>query len=243
MFRESILRTRVFKEHVRPVFNRSKSNKVEAGNGTFVSESCISLEGSSFGKASYHVMHACPLVRALGKIVQDDNKPFVWIPGELPFGKSKDVVQIAADESQIIQADRVEDGVPIFKEVVQLHSTTLAFPASKADRGAEPEGESSAAPPASEVADESEEEAGGREELLRESMSLRHRLCHMPKNPFCETCRRARMYKRRTVRTRADPLTERGMLPPVDAFGQRLASDFIVASKTSDGTNESYALT
>ena len=126
-------------------------------------------------------MNDCPLVRALGKIVQDDNKPFVWIPGELPFGKSKDVVQIAADESQIIQADRVEDGVPIFKEVVQLHSTTLAFPASKTDRGAEPEGESSAAPPASEVADESEEEAGGREEeLLRESMSLRHRLCHMP---------------------------------------------------------------
>ena len=219
--------------------------KFETGNGTFVSDSCISLEGSSFGKASYHVMNDCPLVRALGKIVQDDNKPFVWIPGELPFfGKSKDVVQIAADESQIIQADRVEDGVPIFKEVVQLRSTTSAFPAAKEDKGAEPEGESSVAPPvvpAPEVADESEEEAGGREEeLLRESMSLRHRLCHMPKNPFCETCRRARMYKRRTVRTRADPLTDRGMLPPVDAFGQRLASDFIVVSKTSDGTNESY---
>ena len=59
--------------------------KFETGNGTFVSDSCISLEGSSFGKASYHVMNDCPLVRALGKIVQDDNKPFAWIPGELPF--------------------------------------------------------------------------------------------------------------------------------------------------------------
>ena len=77
-------------------------------------------------------------------------------------------------------------------------------------------------------------------ELLRESMSLKHKLCHMPQSPYCETCRRARMYKRPTVRARADRLHDRGMLPPVDAFGQRLASDFIVISKTSDGTNESY---
>ena len=50
--------------------------KFETGNGTFVSNSCISLEGSAFGKASFHVMNDCPLVRSLGKIVQDDGKPF-----------------------------------------------------------------------------------------------------------------------------------------------------------------------
>ena len=48
--------------------------KFETGNGTFVSNSCISLEGSAFGKASFHVMNDCPLVRSLGKIVQDDGK-------------------------------------------------------------------------------------------------------------------------------------------------------------------------
>ena len=112
--------------------------KFETGNGTFVSDSCISLDGSSFGKASYHVMNDCPLVRALGKIVQDDGKPFVWIPGELPFfGKSKDVVQVAADESQIIQADRVEDGVPIFVEDVDVSSRTYALAAGDGEVVAE----------------------------------------------------------------------------------------------------------
>lgn len=53
-------------------------------------------------------MNDCPLVRALGKIVQDDGKPFIWVPGEFPFfGKSKDAVQVAADESQVIHANRV----------------------------------------------------------------------------------------------------------------------------------------
>lgn len=88
---------------------------------------------------------------------------------------------------------------------------------------------------------ETDEEFVGREEqLLRESMSLQHRLCHMPKNPYCETCRRSRMYKRRTVRTRLDSLSDRGALPEVKGFGERIASDFIIVAKSSDGTNESY---
>lgn len=83
--------------------------------------SAFRLEGSSFGKASYHVMNDCPLVRALGKIVQDDGKPFIWVPGELPsFGKSKDALQVAAGKSQVIHANRVEDGVPIFAEDVNV---------------------------------------------------------------------------------------------------------------------------
>ena len=61
------------------------------------------------------------------------------------------------------------------------------------------------------AAGETDEEFVGREDqLLKESMPLQHRLCHMPKNPYCETCRRSRMYKRPTVRTRLDPLSDRG---------------------------------
>lgn len=114
--------------------NEVEPTKFETGNGTFVSNSCISLDGSSFGKASFHVMSDCPLVRSLGKIVQNDNKPFVWLPGELPFfADSIDSVQIVADESQIIRADRVEDGVPIFSESVDAAKGSYALAAGEFD--------------------------------------------------------------------------------------------------------------
>ena len=219
--------------------------KFQTGNGTTESTHSISIHGHQFGTHDHRVLEDCPIARSLAEIV-DSGKPFIWMPNQLPYFV-ENVKDISVRcKGKTLVAERLDDGVPVFKEIIQLHSTASAFPVSSSsaprpDKGKEPATGSSVPVRAPELADESEEEAGGREEeLLRESMSLRHRLCHMPKNPFCETCRRARMYKRRTVRTRADPLTDRGMLPSVDAFGQRLASDFIVVSKTSDGANESY---
>ena len=179
--------------------------KFETGNGTFVSDSCISLDGSSFGKASYHVMNDCPLVRSLGKIVQEDDKPFVWVPGELPFfGKSKDVVQIAADESQIIQANRVEDGVPIFVEDVNVSRQTYALAAGDGEIVDEPPAPHPVAPlvEGDRRLSDADSEDGDEDPLPRaqrlqaEARSLQHRMCHIPKNP-CQICRRSRMYRRR----------------------------------------------
>ena len=58
--------------------------KFETGNGTFTSETCIELQGESFGQARFNMMNDCPLVRSLGQIVSS-GKPFVWMPGDLPF--------------------------------------------------------------------------------------------------------------------------------------------------------------
>ena len=80
----------------------------------------------------------------------------------------------------------------------------------------------------------------GGEALMREPMSLRHRMCHMPKNPFCQVCRRARMYKSKTTKLRHKPLESRGHLEPVSKFGERLASDFIIVNKSSEGTRELF---
>ena len=83
-------------------------------------------------------MKDCPLVRSLGKSVQDDGKPFVWIPGELPFfGMSKDSVQVVADKNQVIHANRVEDGVPMFSEAVSVSHHTYALAAGDIDAPAE----------------------------------------------------------------------------------------------------------
>ena len=90
--------------------------KFETGNGTFTSDTCVDLQGESFGQAKFNVMDDCPLVRSLGKVVSS-GKPFVWMPGEMPFfANSSDDVQIAADESQLLYAQRVEHFVPIFRE-------------------------------------------------------------------------------------------------------------------------------
>ena len=225
--------------------------KFETGNGTFVSDSCISLDGSSFGKASYHVMNDCPLVRALGKIVQEDNKPFVWIPGELPFfGKSKDAAQIAADESQIIQANPVEDGVPIFVEDVNVSHHTYALAAGDGEVVDEPPEPHPVARPVrdGEHLSDADSEDGDEDPLPRaqrlqaEARSLQHRMCHIPKNPYCDICRRSRMYRRKVTKKRHDPLEARGGLEEVTTFGQRVAADFIIVNKSHATDKEAVVL-
>lgn len=185
----------------------------------------------------------------MGEIV-DSGRPFIWFPNQLPhFADSLKDVSIRCKGSSKLVADRLDDGVPAFKEIIQLHpniSESIAMPAASSSDArpeeADPEPELPEDPPrdSRHLEVETDEEFVGREEqLLREPMSLQHRLCHMPKNPYCETCRRSRMYKRRTVRTRLDPLSDRGALPEVKGFGERIASDFIIVAKSSDGTNES----
>ena len=68
--------------------------------------------------------------------------------------------------------------------------------------------------------------------LLQDAASIEHKRLHIPKNPTCEVCQRSRMYRRRTNSKRHDPLESRGMLPEVTAFGERLACDFIIVSKS-----------
>ena len=71
--------------------------------------------------------------------------------------------------------------------------------------------------------------------LVKEAQSLEHRLSHFPKNPACPTCQRSRMYRKRVAAKRADPLADRGMLPEVTQFGERIATDFIIVRKLKDG--------
>ena len=61
---------------------------------------------------------------------------------------------------------------------------------------------------------ESSEDAGLTEhrKLVKEAQSLEHRLSHFPKNAACPTCQRSRMYCKRVVTKRADPLADRGGL-------------------------------
>ena len=73
----------------------AKPIKFETGNGTLVSDSCVEMPGSTFGSASFQVMDDCPLARSLGRIVEEERRPFVWLPGSHPyFGLNVDAVQV-----------------------------------------------------------------------------------------------------------------------------------------------------
>ena len=71
--------------------------------------------------------------------------------------------------------------------------------------------------------------------LIADANSLEHRLCHYPKNPHCPACQRSRMYRKKVRRFRHDALTDRGRLPAVTQFGERIATDFVIVQKFCTG--------
>ena len=89
--------------------------KFETGNGSYTADTCVALDGSTFGNANFSVMQDCPIFRSLGQIVAA-GKPFVWLAGELPFFcQDVDGLQLTVDSTKIHAASKVEDDVPIFQ--------------------------------------------------------------------------------------------------------------------------------
>ena len=93
---------------------------------------------------------------------------------------------------------------------------------------------------ASDADDEGDEESvSATQRLMAEAQSLKHRLTHIPKNPFCDICSRGKMLKKRTRRTRH--VQGGDVLAEVESFGERIAADFIIIHKTAT-SKESVAL-
>jgi hypothetical protein len=197
-------------------FLQSTQNvKFETGNGCVNSNTSINANGSKFGDASFHVMQSCPLVRSFGQIVES-GKPFVWLPGQLPFfGLDVNAVQLAADSERLFVADKVDDHVPIFSETMQFEAPySFGLPAVDAARGDRPSVEEPQPPEVPIVDDpggDADSEDGDLEpkdrytRLLQDAASIEHKRLHIPKNPTCEVCQRSRMY-------RIGGLTQRDMI-------------------------------
>ena len=75
------------------------------------------------------------------------------------------------------------------------------------------------------------------QQLQREVGSNLHQATHFPKNRMCDICCRARMYKRRFSRRKADE--NKGAIPDPKAFGERLSTDFIVVNRSSSASKAS----
>ena len=90
------------------------------------------------------------------------------------------------------------------------------------DSSSDPTTESNSYPPFSETRTVPRER--GEAALRNEAISLQHLMCHTPKNPFCETCNRAKMYQY--------PSRQKGASTQVEAkkFGDHLTADHLITS-------------
>ena len=236
----------------------------ETGNGTTSSSSMLTTSSEAFGQVESYVLQQCPVVRSVGQLVELQKKPFVWLPGHKPFfGLDPDSVQVAWSD-RIVEADRVDDFVPVFREEIRFDGGCLASaaptkatpsPVPAADRPVpEPGGrlfdpeppspadslagyEPSEGHPEPAAGVESESEPSRAQRLIAEAQSVQHRLTHLPKNPYCEICSRSKMLKRRTARVRFKE--EADELAKVTEFGQRVAVDFIIVHKETTKDKES----
>ena len=68
----------------------------------------------------------------------------------------------------------------------------------------------------------------GEAALREEARTLRHMMTHTPKNPFCETCKCAKMYKP-TKRSKGEPLTVES-----NKFGDHITGDHLVTRDANE---------
>ena len=216
------------------------------GGGRRTGSTTIGLHGDIFGRTNTYMLgSSCPLVRSLGQVVEEAGMPFIWLPGGLPyFAASADAIQIACDEAERVYASRVEQNVPIFKERVQIVPGLPASAGSSSPAGpvsapiAPSDVPRAAAPPERPDHPSDADSEGGVDamsEELKLARSVEHRLAHFPKSLHCPACKIAKCYRKRIARSRPDPLAERG-LDPVTHFGERIAVDFIVVSRSAEIT-------
>ena len=170
---------------------------------------------------------------------------------KLGFDRDLSKAKVICDESNKIYADRVEDNVPVFKDVITLTPGAFAAPAAaaaepEAGEAQEPQGVDPVAPVAE--APSAPEEGGeavavppppepvgeSREQRLRaEAKSAKHLMCHYPKNPYCEWCQRGRMTSAKIRRKpNHDIMPDRP--PPTKRFEEMSTDTYIVSKSSTD---------
>ena len=213
------------------------------GNGKVTSSQTLGFQGETFGSWRSYVLDSCPSVRSMGEMVEVQHLPFVWIPGQMPAFLPPGT-EINFDESVVHFACRLEGFVPIFRDRIHFALPAAGEPSSSEvvpDSEAVAPGDTAFepipdvdAPAAGDSGGEGVGDLSREQELVRQANSTEHKMLHIPKNPYCSICRRSKMYQKRTTKKREEPLVDRGNLDPVDKFGQRLATDYIVPTR-SDG--------
>ena len=217
-----------------------ESLKFHTGGGTRNSSDSIGLRDDIFGSSNHFILDGCPFVRSVGVDVQQNGFGFVWLPDQLPFYiKDPSKCKIESPESNKIYASRVAENVPFFKSNFQFIPGVAAIPGYNFEEAIlEPESPKPVEPVEDQGGRKVEGDGDPMPRLPERAIAARldalsneHRMTHIPKNPLCDICNRARLYSKRVRSHRvADP--EEDILKP-EKFGEQVACDHVIVFKSS----------
>ena len=166
------------------------------------------------GNIDAHVMKSSPTVMSIGRRCMTMGYGFVWRPGRNPFMITNTGKRIHLEVIDYIPY------LPVTKSIA-----CAAGVSKTVDGNENPE-----------LAEEADAEAGdtyevidcGKRDLKAEAVSVKHLLTHLPKNPFCETCVRAKMENAKSKQKGG--VTAHGFTK----FGEHVTADTIVLHGIKD---------
>ena len=105
----------------------SQAITFETANGPVRAEQSLSAVSNVFGRTEVFVLEDSPFAVPIGRVVQECGRPFLWLPGQLPFFVThKSRLSVKCGLSCRLLADRIEANVPIWKEKIVFSTTSKA---------------------------------------------------------------------------------------------------------------------
>ena len=198
-----------------------RTHALQTANGTASTLGSIAADMQDIDEViDAHVMQNTPSLISIGKRCMEQGYTFTWPAGELPVlqgPNGKEIVLDVLNNVPYLPASRCNFSSPVTNQYPDIP----AVPAPSAlsgdvikegteDLPSAPEGHPGSPdldPPASDPIEETIELEGhgplrSAEDWKADALTLRHMMTHLPKNPFCSHCQRAKMENVRLFRKR-----------------------------------------
>ena len=234
-----------------------KGKTMVTGNGEVPCTHAIPISGPLIGRMMVYLLKDAPFCISMGQTVQDGRRPFIWIPGQLPFHVTDpSKLEVLCPMKYRMYADHMDRNNPMLKMEFRLGHGEKALPCRpvQPNFSAFPLREADPAPGGDGVAagdgldevmtvpdvpcDEDPVEAGDRtirlrtktkEFLMEEAQSARHKRSHYPHNPFCNVCVQAHL-RQQTFKRRGEKSDDG--LPAVIAPLTEIGTDTMIIAKS-----------
>jgi hypothetical protein len=204
--------------------------ELNTANGITVSDRKVPLQiAPLLEEINCRVLDSTAPVLSIGRRCMEEGYCFVWNAGQAP------VLHLPSGKKVNLEVD----GYVPYLRSKRAEACPASSSSSSGDKiptaphalqGAEAQAPEQAEPVAAEAAAEPQEEDEGGvlgkpsgKPLKEEALSLRHLMTHMPKNPYCEACQRA---KAQNKPARASHRAERPNAPK--NFGEQVSADHII---------------